>query len=91
MFSIPSLMRSQSFLFLVTARRVLCVLLFAVLVGNFIATLLIGCFILGRKAIRNKHPSSCRGPFFFFFLFDVSVLISHGKFIVGRSGYIRSE
>ena len=27
----------------------------------------------------------------FFYLFYISILISHRKFIVGRSGYIRSE
>ena len=27
----------------------------------------------------------------FFYLFYISILISHTKFIVGRSGYIRSE
>ena len=86
MFYILTLMRSQSFYISRATRRMLC--LFG---GKFRSHSSDCMVVLSWDANQSEINILVAFMVAFFDLFYVSILISHRKFIAGRSGYIRSE
>ena len=86
MFYIRTLMRSQSFLF--PALLDACCESFG---GKFRGHSSDCMVVLSWDANQSEINILVAFMVAFFYLFYISILISHRKFVVGRSGYIRSE